>query len=149
MVNDGLWDVYNDFHMGQTAELVAEKYGITRRRAGRFAVASHQKAAAAWREGRFAAEVVPVEIPAKKKGAAPKLFERDESIREDTSLEDAARAQACVQEGWHRDGGECSGRERRVGRCCHHVRGEGESAGADADGAHRGARDERRSIPNG
>jgi acetyl-CoA C-acetyltransferase len=87
MVHDGLWDVYNDYHMGQTAELVAEKYGITREQQDCFAVASHQKAAAAWREGRFAAEVVSVEIPAKKKGAEPKLFERDEAIREDTSLE--------------------------------------------------------------
>src|ERR1700744_6238787 len=59
MVHDGLWDVYNDFHMGQTAELVAEKYGVTREEQDAFAVASHQKAAAAWREGRFAAEVVP------------------------------------------------------------------------------------------
>ena len=87
MVNDGLWDVYNDFHMGQTAELVAEKYGVTREEQDAFAVMSHQKAAAAWREGRFAAEVVPVEIPAKKKGAEPKLFERDEAIREDTTIE--------------------------------------------------------------
>jgi len=80
MVNDGLWDVYNDFHMGQTAELVAEKYGIPREDQDAFAVASHQKAAAAWREGRFAEEVVPVELPAKKKGAEPRLFERDEAI---------------------------------------------------------------------
>lgn len=87
MVNDGLWDVYNDFHMGQTAELVAEKYGITREEQDCFALRSHQKAAAAWRAGRFDAEVVPVEIPAKKKGAEPKLFERDESIREDASIE--------------------------------------------------------------
>ena len=87
MVNDGLWDVYNDFHMGQTAELVADKYHITREEQDCFALASHQKAAAAWREGRFAAEVVPVEIPAKKKGQSPTLFERDESIREDTTIE--------------------------------------------------------------
>jgi len=87
MVNDGLWDVYNDFHMGQTAELVAEKYGITREEQDCFALRSHQKAAAAWRAGRFNAEVVPVEIPAKKKGAEPELFERDESIREDASIE--------------------------------------------------------------
>jgi acetyl-CoA C-acetyltransferase len=87
MVHDGLWDVYNDFHMGQTAELVAEKYGVTREEQDAFAVASHRRAAAAWREGRFAAEVVPVEIPAKKKGAEPKLFERDEAIREDTTIE--------------------------------------------------------------
>jgi acetyl-CoA C-acetyltransferase len=87
MVHDGLWDVYNDFHMGHTAELVAEKYHITREEQDCFALASHRKAAAAWREGRFAAEVVPVEIPAKKKGQPPTLFERDESIREDTTLE--------------------------------------------------------------
>jgi acetyl-CoA C-acetyltransferase len=87
MVNDGLWDVYNDFHMGQTAELVAEKYGITREEQDCFALHSHQRAAAAWREGRYAAEVVPVEIPAKKKGATPTLFERDEAIREDASIE--------------------------------------------------------------
>ena len=87
MVHDGLWDVYNDFHMGQTAELVAEKYGITREEQDCFALRSHQLAAAAWRAGRFDAEVVPVEIPAKKKGAAPTLFERDEAIREDASIE--------------------------------------------------------------
>src|SRR5580693_3031752 len=87
MVNDGLWDVYNDFHMGQTAELVAEKYGISREDQDCFALFSHQKAAAAWREGRFDPEVVPVEIPAKKKGQPPTLFERDESIREDATIE--------------------------------------------------------------
>ncbi len=87
MVNDGLWDIYNDFHMGQTAELVAEKYSISREDQDGFALRSHQKAAAAWREGRFAPEVVPVEIPAKKKGQPPTLFERDESIREDATIE--------------------------------------------------------------
>jgi acetyl-CoA C-acetyltransferase len=87
MVHDGLWDVYNDFHMGHTAELVAEKYGITREDQDCFALLSHKKAAAAWREGRFAAEVVSVEIPAKKKGQPPTLFERDEAIREDASIE--------------------------------------------------------------
>jgi acetyl-CoA C-acetyltransferase len=86
MVNDGLWDAYNDFHMGQTAELVAEKYRITREEQDAFALLSHHRAAAAWREGRFAAEVVPVEIPAKK-GEAARVFERDESVREDASIE--------------------------------------------------------------
>src|SRR6202050_2719621 len=87
MVHDGLGDVYNDFHMGHTAELVAEKYNITREDQYCFALLSHKKAAAAWREGRFADEVVPVEIPAKRKGQPPTLFERDESIREDTTIE--------------------------------------------------------------
>jgi len=87
MVHDGLWDIYNDFHMGQTAELVAEKYGISREDQDCFALMSHKRSAAAWREGRFAPEVVPVEIPSKKKGQPPTLFERDESIREDASIE--------------------------------------------------------------
>jgi acetyl-CoA C-acetyltransferase len=87
MIHDGLWDVYNDFHMGQTAELVAEKYGITREDQDCFALMSHKRAAAAWREGRYAPEVVPVEIPAKKKGQSSTLFERDESVREDASIE--------------------------------------------------------------
>jgi acetyl-CoA C-acetyltransferase len=87
MVHDGLWDAYNDFHMGQTAELVAAKYNITREEQDGYALLSHQKAAKAWREGRFAPEVVPVEIPAKKKGQPPAFFERDESVREDASIE--------------------------------------------------------------
>jgi acetyl-CoA C-acetyltransferase len=87
MVHDGLWDVYNDYHMGVTGENVAEKYRITREEQDEFAVNSHRKAVAAMKECRFKSQIVPVEIPAKKKGAAPVLFERDESPREDTSLE--------------------------------------------------------------
>jgi acetyl-CoA C-acetyltransferase len=73
--------------MGMTGELVAEKHSITREQQDEFAVNSHKKAAAAWREGRFDAEVFPVEIPAKKKGGAPDVLKRDESIREDASVE--------------------------------------------------------------
>jgi acetyl-CoA C-acetyltransferase len=87
MVNDGLWDSFNNYHMGQTAENVAEKYRITREEQDEYAVQSHRKAAEAWRECRFKSQVGPVEIPAKKKGQAPTLLERDESIREDTSIE--------------------------------------------------------------
>ncbi|HLH37093.1 MAG TPA: acetyl-CoA C-acetyltransferase [Alloacidobacterium sp.] len=87
MVHDGLWDVYNNYHMGQTAENVAEKYKITREEQDEYALNSHRKAAAAWKEGRFCSQVVPVEVPAKKKGEAPTLFERDESVREDASIE--------------------------------------------------------------
>src|SRR5580692_10382841 len=87
MVHDGLWDIYNDYHMGVTGENVAEKYGITREAQDEFAVNSHRKAVAAWKECRFKSQIVPVEIPAKKKGDAPVLFERDESPREDTSIE--------------------------------------------------------------
>jgi acetyl-CoA C-acetyltransferase len=87
MVNDGLWDAFNDYHMGVTGENVAEKYGITREQQDEYALNSHRKAAAAQREGRFAKEIVPVEIPAKKKGQAPVVMDADESVRQDASLE--------------------------------------------------------------
>src|SRR6266849_5103615 len=87
MVHDGLWDIYNDYHMGITGEHVAEKYGITREEQDEFAVNSHRKAIAAWKECRFKSQIVPVEIPTKKKGDAPVLFEKDESPREDTTIE--------------------------------------------------------------
>ena len=87
MVRDGLWDIYNDYHMGVTGENVAEKYGITREEQDEFAVHSHRKAVAAMKECRFKSQIVPVEIPAKKKGQAPLLFEKDESPREDTTIE--------------------------------------------------------------
>ena len=87
MVHDGLWDVYNDYHMGITGENVAEKHSISREEQDEYALNSHRKAAAAWKAGYFDAEVVPVEIPAKKKGGAPTLFSRDESVREDATIE--------------------------------------------------------------
>ena len=87
MVNDGLWDSFNNYHMGQTAENVADKYKITRDEQDEYSLNSHRKAAEAWKECRFRSQIVPVEIPAKKKGQAPTLFERDESIREDASIE--------------------------------------------------------------
>ncbi len=87
MVHDGLWDIYNDYHMGITGENVAEKYGITREEQDEFAVSSHRKAVAAIKECRFKTQVVPVELPAKKKGAAPVVFDKDESPREDTTIE--------------------------------------------------------------
>lgn len=87
MVHDGLWDIYNDYHMGITGENVAEKYGITREEQDEFAVNSHRKAVSAIKECRFKSQIVPVEIPAKKKGAAPAIFDKDESPREDTTIE--------------------------------------------------------------
>ncbi|HUJ95200.1 MAG TPA: acetyl-CoA C-acetyltransferase [Terriglobales bacterium] len=87
MVYDGLWDIFNDYHMGVTGENVAEKYGITREQQDEFALNSHCKAVAAIKECRFKSQIVPVELPAKKKGEAPVWFEKDESPREDTSLE--------------------------------------------------------------
>src|SRR3979409_1399655 len=87
MVNDGLWDIYNNYHMGITGENVAEKYGIKREEQDEFALNSHRRALTAINECRFKAQIVPVEIPAKKKGEPPVLFEKDESPREDTTIE--------------------------------------------------------------
>jgi acetyl-CoA C-acetyltransferase len=87
MVHDGLWDVYNDYHMGITGENVAEKHSISREDQDQFALDSHRKAVAAMKECRFKSQIVPVEIPAKKKGGAPTIFDRDESPREDTTIE--------------------------------------------------------------
>ncbi len=87
MIQDGLWDAYYDYHMGMTGENVAEKYSITRDEQDCYALNSHLKAAAAMREGRFAAEIVPVELPPKKRGGEATVFARDESIREDASIE--------------------------------------------------------------
>jgi acetyl-CoA C-acetyltransferase len=87
MVNDGLWDIYNNYHMGITGENVAEKYGISREEQDQFALNSHRKALAAIKECRFKSQIVPVELPPKKKGAAPVVFDKDESPREDTTID--------------------------------------------------------------
>src|SRR3984893_4543756 len=87
MVRDGLWDIYNDYHMGITGENVAEKYGITREEQDQFALNSHRKAVAAIKECRFKSQIVPVELPRKKKGEPPAIFDRDESPREDTTIQ--------------------------------------------------------------
>jgi acetyl-CoA C-acetyltransferase len=85
VVNDGLWDIYNNYHMGMTGENVAQKYGVTREQQDEYAVSSHRKAVQAWKECRFKSQILPVELPARKKGEAPLLFDKDEGPREDTS----------------------------------------------------------------
>jgi acetyl-CoA C-acetyltransferase len=89
MIHDGLWDSYEDFHMGMTGELVAEKYGITREEQDRFAVESHQKAIRARKSCFFEAQILPIEVPQKK--GDPIVIKYDESPREDTSMEALAR----------------------------------------------------------
>jgi len=84
MIIDGLWDVYNNYHMGMTAENVAKKYEISRREQDEFAAASQQKAEAAQKEGRFKAEIVPIEIVSRK---ATTLFDTDEYIRAGTTVD--------------------------------------------------------------
>ncbi|NBD22064.1 acetyl-CoA C-acyltransferase [Aquabacterium fontiphilum] len=85
MINDGLWDVYNQYHMGITAENVAKQYGITREEQDALALASQQKAAAAQEAGRFKDEIVPVVIPQKK--GDPIVFDADEFINRKSTAE--------------------------------------------------------------
>jgi acetyl-CoA C-acetyltransferase len=85
MIHDGLWCAFENYHMGNTGEVVATRYNVTREEQDEYALNSHRKAAAAIRAGKFKDEILPVEIPQKK--GAPLVFETDESVREDTSLE--------------------------------------------------------------
>jgi acetyl-CoA C-acetyltransferase len=89
MVHDGLWDAYEDFHMGITGELVAEKYKITREEQDQFSVESHQKAVRARKSCFFEAQILPIEVPQKK--GDPVVIKYDESPREDTSMEALAK----------------------------------------------------------
>ena len=84
MVNDGLWDAFNDYHMGITAENVAEKYGLTREELDAFSANSQQKAVAAQESGAFDEEIVPVEVKSKK---GTVVFNKDEGPREGTTVE--------------------------------------------------------------
>lgn len=89
MIHDGLWDVYNNYHMGMTAELVADKYKISREMQDAYSVQSQQRAVAAQQAGRFAAEIVAVEV---QQGKGPaKRIDADESPRADASAEGLAR----------------------------------------------------------
>jgi acetyl-CoA C-acetyltransferase len=88
MVRDGLWEVYNNFHMGNTGEIVAERNGVTREDADKFALWSHQKAVAAVKSGAFKKEILTVETPSKKEKI---LFSVDEGPREDSTLEGLAK----------------------------------------------------------
>lgn len=79
LINDGLWDIYNNQHMGNCGEICATKYGITRQDQDNFAIKSYERAAAAWNSGKFANEVTPVSI-AGRKGDQPTLVEKDEEF---------------------------------------------------------------------
>jgi acetyl-CoA C-acetyltransferase len=85
MINDGLWCAFENYHMGCTGEVVAERYNVSRSEQDEYALNSHRKAAASSGSDHFVDEILPVEIPQKK--GPPIIFNRDESIREDTSME--------------------------------------------------------------
>jgi acetyl-CoA C-acetyltransferase len=97
MVHDGLWDVYNNFHMGMTGEIVAEKYHISRHDCDQISAESHQKAAKATESGAFAEEIVPITIPQKK--GEPVVFTKDEGIRKETTVESLGKLKPFFKEG--------------------------------------------------
>ena len=99
MVNDGLWDVYNNYHMGITAENVAEQYGLTREELDAFALASQNKAEAAIKAGKFKDEIVPVTIPQRK--GDPIVFDTDEFPRFGATAEALAK----LKPAFKKDGG--------------------------------------------
>jgi acetyl-CoA C-acetyltransferase len=96
MIRDGLWDINNDFHMGMSAELVADKYGVTREDMDRFSLASNEKALKAIKGELFRDEILPVEVPQRK--GPPVRFERDEGPRE-ASLEALSRLNPAFKKG--------------------------------------------------
>src|SRR5438067_6396688 len=115
MIHDGLWDAYENFHMGMTGELVAEKYGITREEQDRFAVESHQKAVRACKSCFFEAQILPIEVPQKK--SDPLVIKYGESPREDTSMEALAKLKpAFKKDGTVTAGNAPRSEERRVGQ---------------------------------
>ena len=99
MIHDGLWCPFENWHMGNTGEVVAEKHQITRETQDEFAAKSHQKAVAAQKEGRFTDEIVPIEIPQKK--GEPIVLDYDEPVRADTTAESLAR----LKPAFKKDGG--------------------------------------------
>ncbi|HUR39248.1 MAG TPA: acetyl-CoA C-acetyltransferase [Planctomycetota bacterium] len=86
LVHDGLWDAFNDFHMGTSCELVAERFKVTRAEMDAFSAESHKRALAAARSGKFKAEIVPILVPAEKSS-----IENDEGPREDSTVEKLGR----------------------------------------------------------
>ena len=96
VVHDGLWCAFEDIHMGKEAEIIAEKFGVTREEQDRFALQSHQRAIAATNSGRFKEEIVPVEIKQKK---GVQTIDTDEPIRGDSSMDVLAKLMPAFQEG--------------------------------------------------
>lgn len=107
MITDGLWDAFNNYHMGVTAENIAEKWELTREDQDKFALASQQKAEAAIKAGRFKDEIVPVEIPQRK--GDPKIFDTDEFPRFGTTIEALGKLRPAFKKGGTVTAGNASG----------------------------------------
>jgi len=95
MIHDGLWCAFENYHMGNTGEVVAQRYNVTRGEQDEYALNSHRKAHAAIKAGRFTDEILPVAIPQKK--GSPIVFDTDETVREDTSLDALGKLKPAFQ----------------------------------------------------
>ena len=107
MIHEGLWDAFNDYHMGVTAENVAEQYQITREEQDEFALNSQMKAKTASENGKFREEIVPIRIPQRKGDDI--VFQQDEHIRPNTSAEQLARLRPAFKAGGTVTAGNASG----------------------------------------
>lgn len=115
MIKDGLWCAFNEYHMGITAENVAERYGISRREQDEFAAWSQAKAVAAITEGRFREEIVPVAIPQRK--GEPVIFDRDEYSRAGTTVETLAKLKPAFKKDGTVTAGNASGINDAAAAC--------------------------------
>ena len=120
MVNDGLWDIFNNIHMGITAENIVKKYQISREEQDAFAALSQQRAEAAQKAGRFKDEIIPIEIPQKK--GDPIVFDTDEFPRHGTTAESLAKLRPAFDERGYGDGRQRLRDQRRRGRRDRHER---------------------------
>ena len=144
MIVDGLWDVYNQYHMGITAENVAKKYGISREEQDALALASQQKAAAAQEAGKFKDEIVPFSI-AQKKGD-PIVFATDEFINRKTNAEALAGLRPAFDKAGSVTAGNASGLNDGAAAVVVMTAKKAAAARPDAAGAHRQLRHRRRST---
>ncbi|HMG76952.1 MAG TPA: acetyl-CoA C-acetyltransferase [Pyrinomonadaceae bacterium] len=97
VINDGLWCAFDDQHMGCTGEVVSERFHVSREEQDEYALNSHRKASAAIKSGKFGDEIVPVEIEQRK--GPPVIFDTDETVREDTSLESLGKLKPAFKQG--------------------------------------------------
>nr|WP_285851194.1 acetyl-CoA C-acetyltransferase [Sporosarcina aquimarina] len=107
MISDGLWCAFNDYHMGVTAENLCDRYGLSRKEQDEFAANSQRKASAARTAGKFADEIVPVEIPVRK--GEPILFKEDEYIKEGTTVEKLSKLRPAFKKDGSVTAGNASG----------------------------------------
>lgn len=107
MIKDGLWDIFNDYHMGITAENLAEKYNLTREEQDKFALRSQQRAEEAIKSGRFKDEIVPVEVPQRK--GDPIIVDTDEHPRFGSTIEGLAKLRPAFKKGGTVTAGNASG----------------------------------------